>query len=593
MTLEQGTVFAIFAALFVFLIWGRWRYDLVAFAALILAVIVGAVPADGAFAGFGHPATIVIALVLVVSRGLAHAGVIEMVGRYVVDASRSLSAHIGIMAGVAAVLSAIMNNVAALALLMPIDLQAAAKAGRSPALSLMPLSFATILGGLVTLIGTPPNIIVAQFRAEALGEPFRMFDFAPVGGVCALAGVIFVALVGWRLIPADRRGANATAELRALKEYITELRVAEDAPIVSKTIAELDEATSEADVAVLGLVRDGRRLAGPVRNQAIRAEDLLIIEGGPEGIDAFMGTMGLTVVEREEGEEDPLAKQDLEMREVVTPPGALIEGRTVGSLNLQRRHRVALLGLSRQGTRISSRLGQVTIEAGDVLLLLGRGENIADATQRLGCLPLAERGLDVLQRSHAGLAIAIFAIAIGLSSAGVIYLPIALGAVVVAYVLFGIVPLRELYTSIEWSVIVLLGALIPIGNALETSGGTDLIASGLVSISHGFAPWVVLTVLMMITMTLSDVMNNTAMAVVAAPVALDVAEDLAVSPDPFLMAVAIAASCAFLTPIGHKNNVLIMGPGGYRFGDYWRMGLPLEILVIAVAVPMILLVWPL
>ena len=593
MTLEQGAVFAIFLALFGFLIWGRWRYDLVAFGALIVAVVVGVVPSNEAYAGFGHPATVVIALVLVVSRGLAHAGVIEFVARHVVDGSRSLSMHIGIMAGVSAVLSAVMNNVAALALLMPIDMQAAAKAGRSPALSLMPLSFATILGGLVTLIGTPPNIIIAQFRAEALGEPFRMFDFAPVGGACAIAGVLFVALVGWRLIPADRRGANAAEELRALKGYITELRVPEEAGAVGKTVAELDEASAEHEVSVLGLIRFGRRIAGPVRHETIRGDDVLIIEGAPEGIDGFMGTLGLSVVEQEENGEDPLAKQDLEMRELVVPPGALVEGRTVSSLNLQRRYRVALLGLSRQGQRIRKRLGDIRIEAGDVLLLLGQGDNIADATQRLGCLPLAERGLDVLKRSRAGLAIGIFAVAILLSSFGILYLPIALGAVVVLYVLTGIVPLRELYSSVEWSVIVLLGALIPIGNALETTGGTELIAEGLVYASSGFAPWVVLTLLMLITMTLSDVMNNTAMAVVAAPVALEVAADLDVSADPFLMAVAIAASCAFLTPIGHKNNVLIMGPGGYRFGDYWRMGLPLEVLVVVVAVPMILLVWPL
>lgn len=592
MTFEQGIVFAIFTGLFALLIWGRWRYDLVAFAALIVAVIVGVVPSGEAFSGFGHPATVVVALVLVVSRGLSHAGVIEFVGRHVVDASRSLSAHIGIMAGVSAVLSALMNNVAALALLMPIDLQAASKAGRSPALSLMPLSFASILGGMVTLIGTPPNIIIASFREEAMGAPFRMFDFAPVGGVCALAGVIFVALLGWRLIPADRTGANAPAELRALEAYITELRVAEDASVIGKEIGELHEAASDADVTLLSLVRDGRRIAGGVGREPLRADDIIVIEGNPEGIDAFMGTLGLSVVEREEDGEDPLHKQDLEMREVVVPLGAFVEGRTVSSLNLQRRYRVALLGLSRQGERIRSRVGAVRVRAGDVLLLLGQGDNLTDAIQRLGCMPLAERGLDVVRRSRAGLAIGIFAAAIILSSFGLLYLPIALGAVVVLYVLFGIVPLRELYSSVEWSVIVLLGAMIPIGQALETSGGTDLIAGGLVAISDGYAPFVVLTLLMLITMTLSDVMNNTAMAVVAAPVALEIANDLEVSADPFLMAVAVASSCAFLTPIGHKNNVLIMGPGGYRFGDYWRMGLPLEVLIVAVGVPMILWVWP-
>jgi di/tricarboxylate transporter len=211
----------------------------------------------------------------------------------------------------------------------------------------------------------------------------------------------------------------------------------------------------------------------------------------------------------------------------------------------------------------------------------------------LGALPLAERGLQVIQREKAGLAVAIFATAVILASLGLLYLPIALAAAVVLMVLVNIVPLRQVYDSIEWPVIVLLGSMIPIGSALEASGGTGLIAGSIVTLAEGYAPWVVLTLLVVVTMSLSDVMNNTATAVIAAPIAIDIARRLEVNADPFLMGVAVAASCAFLTPIGHKNNTLIMGPGGYRFGDYWRMGLPLEILIIAVAVPMILLVWPL
>ncbi len=592
MTTDQVILFAILAGLFGLLLWGRWRYDLIAFSALMVAVIVGVVPIDGAFSGFGHQATVIVAMVLVVSRGLIGAGAIEMVAGRVVDASRSLSAHIGIMAGVAAVMSAVMNNVAALALLMPVDVQAAAKAERSPALSLMPLSFASILGGLVTLIGTPPNIIIAAFREDALGAPFGMFDFTPVGGVCAIVGVIFVALVGWRLIPAARVAANVPAELKALEGYLAELKVPAEADIVSDTVADLDEAAEKHDVQVLGLIRNGRRLPGVPRGHTIAAGDVLVIQGGPEGIEGFAGALDLSPVERA-GEDGALKSAGLEMREVVVPPGAPIEGRTVADLRLRRRFRISLLGLSRQGRRSRQRLGRIVIRAGDVLLLLGPGDSLDEAIQHLGCLPLAERGLQVIQRNFAALAMAIFAVAVALASLGVLDLAVALGCVVVLYVLLGIVPLRDLYGSIEWSVIVLLGALIPIGQALETSGGTGSIAGVLVAVSEGYPVWAVLTLLMVVTMTLSDVINNTAMAVIAAPVAIDVANRLDVSADPFLMAVAVAASCAFLTPIGHKNNTLIMGPGGYQFGDYWRMGLPLEVLILVVSVPMILLVWPL
>ena len=592
MSTDQIILFALLAVLFGLLIWGRWRYDLVSFAMLLVAVIAGVVPVGEAFSGFGHPATVIIALVLIVSRGLTNAGVIEFVAKRVIDASRSLSAHIGIMAAVAAALSAVMNNVAALALLMPVEMQAARKAERSPALSLMPLSFASILGGLVTLIGTPPNIIVASFRERTLGEGFGMFDFTPVGAVCALAGVAFVALLGWRLIPAERAGKNTAAELQALEEYVSELEVPEGGEISAEDAGKLDELADEHDVRLLGVLRRAQRLA-PISGTALGPGDVLVIEGGPEGIEGFAGALDLGHLEQEEDGDRARRARDFGMRELVVPPGALAEGRTVLSLHLRRRHGVSLLGISRQGERIRKRLSRVVIRPGDVLLLLGPAESLDEATDRIGGLPLAERGLQVVQRQLAGTAVAVFAAAIALASFGLVDLVIGLGCTVVLFVLIGVVPLRDLYGSVEWSVIVLLGALIPIGEALETSGGTGLIAGSLLAASEGYAPWVVLTLLMIVTMTLSDVMNNTAMAVIAAPIAIDVAARLDANPDPFLMAVAVAASCAFLTPIGHKNNVLIMGPGGYRFGDYWRMGLPLEILIVAVGVPMILWVWPL
>ena len=592
LTMDQTILFSILAVLFALLIWGRWRYDLVAFSALMVSIVAGVVPVEQAFSGFGHPATVIIALVLIVSRGLTNSGVIELIASRTIDASRALWAHIGIMASVSAVLSAIMNNVAALALLMPVDLKAAAKSARSPALTLMPLSFASILGGLVTLIGTPPNIIIAAYREKTMGTPFGIFDFTPVGAVCALVGILFVTLIGWRLIPKATTEMNAGAELQALGDYISELKVMEESPAIGQRVGELTEESEKHNIQILGLIRNGQRLPGVARRYVLQEDDLLVIEGSPEGIESFSAALKLGYVEHIKGHEI-LAGQNLEMAEVVIPPGARAEDRTVSSLQLLRLQGVSLMGISRQGQRFREKLSSARILAGDVLLLLGSNDSLAIAIQRLGSLPLAERGLQLIQRKFAGWATLAFAVAILLASLGLIYLPVALGFVVIIYVGSGIVPIRDLYRSIEWSVIVLLGTLIPIGQALETSGGTTLIAGQLVALSDGYAPWVALTLLMVITMTLSDVMNNTATAVIAAPIAVDVATRLGANPDPFLMAVAIAASCAFLTPIGHKNNTLIMGPGGYRFGDYWRMGLPLEILIILVAIPMILLVWPL
>lgn len=592
MTTAQIILFVLMGLLFFMLIWGRFRYDLVAFSALLIALVVGVVPVEQAFSGFGHPATVVIAFVLIISRGLSNSGVVEYVAGRLISTGRSLLMHISLMSAISAGLSALMNNVAALALLMPVDLQAADREKRSPAMTLMPLSFASILGGMITLIGTPPNIIISAFREKSLGEPYAMFDFAPVGAACAVLGILFIAVIGWRLIPAERSRHDTGKELLDLEGYIAELAITPGSSVIDQRLGDLDPFAEEFDAQFLGVFRFAQRLPGLARRTVLQEGDVLVIEAIPEKIEKLRAALKLEFVSTEPGS-DLLNRSDLEMREVVVPDGARATGRIANVLSVLKRNGVSLLGLSRRGGRFRERLRLQQIQPGDLLLLLGSADSLAEVSQRLGVLPLAERGLAVLQREKALLAISIFAAAIILASFGVVYLTVALGCVVALYVLFGIVPLREIYTSVEWSVIVLLAALIPIGTALETSGGTALIAGTIVSLSAGYSAVVVLTILMIVTMTLSDVMNNTATAVIAAPIAIDIATTLQVSPDPFLMAVAVAASCAFLTPIGHKNNTLIMGAGGYRFGDYWRMGLPLEILVVGVGVPTILIFWPL
>ena len=592
MTTQQIILFSIMGGVFALLIYGRWRYDLVAFTALVVALVLGAVPKEAAFSGFGHPATVIIALVLIVSRGLFASGAVEIITRTFVDASRRLSAHIGVMAALSAGLSAVMNNVAALALLMPVDIQAARKAKRSPALTLMPLSFASILGGLITLIGTPPNIIIAEFRGtlEDRGQ-FGMFDFAPVGVACAVVGVIFVALVGWRLIPVAATSHDTPLDLEDLEGYIAEATVTEKSEVIGKQVRELDALAEENDVAILGLVRRGTRLPGFARRETIRKGDHLVLEAGPEAIEQFAGALALEYAGA--GKHGGILSGSLSLMEVVVPVGARIENRSAVSVRLLYRHGVTLLGVSRNGKPFRERVRHLEIEAGDILLLYGPEERLPEMVAWLGCIPLAERGLQVVQRQKAWLAVGLFAAAIATASFNLLYLPFALAACVVLFVLLRIVPLSQVYESIEWPVIILLGSLIPIGDALHKSGGTELIAQGIVDLTAGYSAAVVLTILIVVVMTLSDVLNNTATAVISAPIAVDIAAKLGADPDPFLMAVAVGASCAFLTPIGHKNNTLILGPGGYRFGDYWRMGLPLEVIVIAIAVPMILWWWPL
>ncbi|MCV6574841.1 MAG: SLC13 family permease [Cohaesibacter sp.] len=591
LTTDQIALFSLFGIVFAMLLWGRVRYDLVAFGALVIAIMAGLVPKEQAFSGFAHPATMIVALVLIISRGLVLSGAVDKITALVVDKDRSVQSHVSIIGAAGGAMSAIMNNVAALALLMPVDIQAAQKSKRSPALTLMPLAFATILGGMITLIGTPPNIIIAAFREKALGEPFAMFDFAPVGLVASLVGIAFIALIGWRLIPNSTNRKDGEDSLFDIGKYIAEVVVLDDSPTKDKRVEELDPLAEEHDIAILGIIRNGRRLAGNGRLTELRHKDILVLEAAPDSIDKFVGAAKLGYERKTT--ETPAAGKGMQLMECVVPDDARITGRSAMELRLLGRKNVTLLGIARQGKRVYQRVRKEKIQPGDVLLLLGRSSQIGDVVKWLGCLPLANRGLTLTQHGRAGLAASLFALAILAASLNLIYLPIALAGVVALYALLSIVPARDIYGAVEWPVVVLLGSMLPLGAALEQSGGTELIAQSIVTLTEGFSPLMVLTILMVVTMSLSDILNNTATAVVAAPIALDIANKLNVNPDAFLMAVAVAASCAFLTPIGHKNNTLIMGPGGYKFGDYWRMGLPLELLIIAISVPALAFFWPL
>ena len=592
MTFDQSVLFALFIGVFGMLLWGKFRYDLVAFTALMIGILLGVVPTEDAFSGFGHEATIIVALVLIVSAGLVRSGAVLLITRTLVDSSRRLGAHIAIMGAIGAALSAFMNNVAALALLMPVDIQTARKAGRAPGLSLMPLSFATILGGMITLIGTPPNIIISSIRAQYLDTPYRMFDFAPVGIVTAVAGLLFVALIGWRLIPRAEDGGAPIDPMEGYSDYTSELVVPENAKIVGKRIEELYEEADSADVVIVGLIRDGKRRYGNQRTTMIEAGDALVIEATPEALDEFRAAQNLKFADEKREENLRSDGAGLSKIEVVVTTDSRINGRTAQSIGLNWRRHAVILGIRRSGRKIRTRIGKTPAKTGDILLLLVPTGQEAAVTEWLGCLPIAERGLTVTDQTKIWLAVGLFTLAVAAASFGFVILPVALGLVVVGYVLTGILAVREIYNHVEWPVVVLLGSMIPLGTALDSSGGTQLIANSLVSLTDGLPAWAVLTLLMIVTMTLSDVLNNTATAIVAAPVGIQMASALGKNPDPFLMAVAVAASCAFLTPIGHKNNTLILGPGGYRFGDYWRMGLPLEILVVAVSIPAILFFWP-
>lgn len=592
MSQEQVIVFAVLGVTLVLFGWGRWRYDIIAVIALIILVGAGLVAPSEAFVGFGHPAVITVAAVLVISHALRNSGVVDLIANQLMPLTQHQLVHIAALTAVVTVASAFMNNVGALALLLPVALATAAEHNRSPAILLMPLAFGSILGGMTTMIGTPPNIIIANYRTEVAGEPFLMFDFSGVGIVVAVLGVAFVSLIGWHLIPKERRAKNAPQQLFAIDDYLTEVRIPEDSPLIGKPLASLEALDSE-NTDVIGLARGrGRAMATPA-DYTLAKDDVLILRADPKGVKDLIDQEGLELVTSATQAFYDLTSDDLKLAEGVITVGSPLEGRDVPYMRRRSGNTVALVALARQGRPVRRRLRKQQFKAGDVMLLQGDAESMDEIFSHLGLLPLAERELRIGHPQRVGPALGIFALAIVLGVTGVLPTAVAFVLAIVVYVLTGILRAREIYRDIDWPVIVLLGALIPVGRALEETGATALVANGIVSLTSDLPVFVVIGLVLVVTMFLSDIINNAATALVMAPIAVAIANTLGVNIDPFLMAVAVGASCAFLTPIGHQCNTLVMGPGGYRFTDYWRMGLPLEVLIVLVGVPMILLVWPL
>jgi di/tricarboxylate transporter len=592
LTFDQAVVFAILAATLVLFVWGRWRYDLVALAALLLVFIAGLVPAEQVFLGFGHPAVVTVAAVLVLSRGLLNAGVVDSLSRSLARVGSRPMLQVATLTGIVVLCSGFMNNVGALALMMPVAVWMSRQSGRSPSLLLMPLAFGSLIGGLITLIGTPPNIIIAIYRAETGAPAFGMFDFTPVGLGVAAAGLVFIALVGWRLTP-RREAQSAPDELFEIEDYISEVVVPEGAKTVGRTIFHLTSAMEkETEATVVGLIRGERHIAAPAWYEVIQAGDILMVEATPDDLKALIDGMGLALAECKGDCKEILGSDEIRLMEAVITADSPLPGTTAASLHLRRNFGVNLLAIARRGRRLERRLGETQFIIGDILLLQGSEEALQTTLKTFKCLPLAERGLRIGQPRQVFLALGIFGGAMALSALNLLPVQVAFIAAAVIMVVTGLVPLGDIYESIDWPIIVLLGAMFPLGHALESTGGAELIAAQLLVLSGHFPPMAILAVLLVGTMLLSNVVNNAAAAVLMAPIAITLANGMAVSVDPLLMAVAVGSSCAFLTPVGHQSNALVMAPGGYRFGDYWRLGLPLSILITVVAVPLILYFWP-
>jgi len=600
-TADQIIILVLLAVMVAMFVWGKWRHDMVAMAALLACVLAGLVPREKAFAGFGHPAVITVACVLVLSRALQITGAVDVMTRKLIPRGRGPTVTIAVLSGLAAVLSAFMNNVGALALLMPVAVQTARKQGLTPGRVLMPVAFGSVFGGMTTLIGTPPNLIVSGFRAEAKGAGFAMFDFSPAGLLVAGAGVIFIALIGWRLVPKRERAGVEGFDTGA---YLTEARVGPESRAVGRTLREIGPLLEEADAQIIGMAREDFGIGMPDAARVIRAGDILVIECEPDSLSRAISALGLeleqankaddnTSEDKENDKERKTGTEEIALIELTVRPETALEGRSATDIMLRTLYGINLLAMSRKGKRSVRRLRSVKMRAGDVLLMQGPAEAIYRFAAEFGCVPLAERDIRIPDKRAAVAATLIMAASIAVAALGWLPAAISFAAGVLAVMALKVMPLRNIFESVDWPVIVLLGALIPVAGAMETTGAAGVVARGLVGTLATGSPVIALAMILIITMTLSDFMNNAATAAVMCPIAIGTAALFQASPDSFLMAVAIGASCAFLTPIGHQNNTLILGPGGFRFRDYWPLGLPLEVIVIAVGIPSLLFFWPL
>jgi len=585
----QIKVASIILILLVVLAWGRWRYDGVTLIALASMVLLDLVPAKEAFSGFGHPAVITVALVLLISKALEKSGFINMIGDLL---RRNISGEMQfliILMFVAGILSSFMNNIGAMAMLLPITIGIAQKMEWNPSKFLMPLAFASILGGMNTKIGTPPNIIISEIREGKTQQAFEFFDFAYAGFPISFLGILFIALVGWRFVKLREEGSEKIP-LLDIQDYLVEMTVSEDSTLVGKRVHELTSQIGTDNV-LMGVVSEKGTIRKPHHRETFEALQILVLKISPDDVAGIQTDFGLII--------DP-ELQDLseigelgEIEAMITPRSRLI-GRKYNYFKRMARGIFSLLGLWRQGTKLRRRLAREIFKAGDVLLLSSRDsdERVAEKLELLGLMPLWKRELDVIRdTSRAWQAILIFVLALVAIIFFEVHIVVALLICVLAYASKRLLTGEGIYRHIEWPVVVMLGAMFPIGGALSSSGLTTASADFITANLSGMNVAWILVIILVFTMFISDLINNAATAVIMAPLSIKVAEQMNHPIEPFLMAVAVGASCAFLSPIGHQCNTLVMGPGNYRFSDYWKLGLPLEILIVCISIPVIMNTW--
>ena len=590
MTFDQGLACGIILVTMVLFVWGRPRYDIVACLSLLTAVAVGLVKPEDAFSGFSDDIVIIVAGALVVSGAIAQTGIAELALQRISRHVGTVQAQVFVLVATVILLSAFVKNVGALAIMVPIAFQMAKRAGASPSCYLMPMSFGALLGGLMTQVGTSPNIIVSRLRGELVGAPFSMFDFTPVGAALAAVGLLFL-VVAYRILPVRARSTASLDEALAAKKYVTEAEVTETSAVLGKTIADLQD-LAHGEAKVIAILKPDDKRVVPLPDAVLERGDTVILEGAPQALEQAVALGKLTLESGHRVPEAAAPQAEVGSIEAVIGDNSPLIGLSAQASDLFARFRVNLLAVSRSGQRLTERLGTISLQFGDVIVLQGNLGELPERLKALDCLPLAERTLQLGRARRAVLPLLILVVAMAMTAFKVAPVPVVFFGAAVLMVLCRAITLRQIYQLVEWPIIIMLAALIPVSETLSTTGATDLMAAWLSHVAAGLPAYGAVALILAAAMLVTPFLNNAATVLVMAPIAVGFSQALGYKPDAFLMAVAIGAGCDFLTPIGHQCNTLVLGPGGYRFGYYARLGAPLSLLVILVAVPMLLLVWP-
>ena len=576
-------------------IWNKYRYDAISIAALVFLVAISSIPnlelniisKDDALDGFANPAVMTVALVLIISHGLKNAGLSALAGKVLAGRQFTEIQFLLCLLAVAATLSSFINNIGAMAILLPLTVSVCQKMEWHPAKFLMPLAFACILGGMNTLIGTPPNIIISEYAYQETGAGFNFFDFSKVGLAITICGILFVAFIGNKLI--FLRAIPSDEPLINMKGYMFEVEVNEGSSSAGLTLYKFKEQAGE-DIEIMGIISETGSVKKVQNNMRIKEGQILVIKSPPDEIGKILNLFDFSIPDELHG----IDEADLEEIEVLISPGSRLIGRKYDFFQKLAFEELNLLGLWRKGTKYRTRLTRETFKAGDVLLLGVRDlddEEVKGKINHLGLMPIREREIEVISsRSRLLKGLVFFISSILAVAFGVLSPTISFLLCVLCFARIKIID-SNFYRSVEWPIIVMLAAMIPIGMAMQSTGLSGLIASSISNLAPNLGQAWILIIILVITMAVSDIINNAATAVIMAPISYEIALNFGYDVNAFLMVVAIGASCAFLTPIGHQCNTVVMGPGNYKFTDYWRMGLPLEILIVAIAIPMILFVW--